>query len=400
MEHEEIFVLSRRFLLLLRPLTMVAGLEIFVGSAAAYTGPCDLQTCGEAWGVDYATTTNYAGPLFRLALISSPTTTYDVGQTPSRTADTAGALAFCGGAGTMSPHSPPLFGLSVNVSSTCKIDKIYAQIQGHINDLVYREGLPGYCTTGNLQCAATYAIETTSGLPLLWSPQGAIFNSPTYLLAGDRLATGITGGNNSVSIVYVGSPIIQTPPWSGVYCCGVFGLTHQASQPDTTGTDFMFLAGYGWDNAGGVGVNVNCVTSSTYCIGAEEESTNDVGDYAASGGSGIIVPAIHNIMGAAVFNQPTNTVSGYLNGVNLFNHSPPAPQSSTCPNPGPPHPCPLSPGTAVHFGAGGDLSQPDPFVAREMLILNLALTGAQYQALFSNIRARYTSLTFPGPSRR
>lgn len=375
-----------------------------IGGAAnpslGYTGPCDLQTCAEAWGVDYAMTTNYAGPLFRLALIASPTMTYDVGQTPSHSADVAGALAFCGGSGTMSALSPAAIGVSINTSSTCKIDTIYAQIQGHANDLVYSQrGSFFGCAPSNLQCAATYGTETTSGLPLLVSVKWPLGNAPTYTLINDGFATGIPGGANSVSIVYVGSPLISGTPsdYNAGYCCGVFGLTHQGVQPDTTGTDFMFLAGYGWFNSGGSGVNVNCVTNHTYCVGAEEESTNDVGDYAATGGAGVIVPNIHNIMGAAVFNQPTATVSAFLNGVNVFNHSPPAPNSVMCSNPNPLHPCPLIPGNAIHFGGGGDLSQPDPFIAREMLIINAALTGPQYSGLFTNVQTRYPTLAFTSP---
>ena len=148
----------------------------------------------------------------------------------------------------------------------------------------------------------------------------------------------------------------------------------------------MFAAGYGWFNSGGAEVNINCATASTYCMGAEEESTNDLADYSSD------PPNISNIMGAAVYTKSNNTISGYINGVNLFNHSP---ASDT--NTGLGCPCTFKPGRAIHFGGGGDLSQPDAFIAREMMILNLAMTNTQYQAIFSNVQVRYPSLTFLRP---
>jgi len=55
----------------------------------------------------------------------------------------------------------------------------------------------------------------------------------------------------------------------------------------------------------------------------------------------------------------------------------------------------------VHLGAGGDLGQPAPTKAREMLITNTAISSAEYNAVFANVRSRYPALKFqaPAPSR-
>ncbi|MGA8755365.1 MAG: hypothetical protein WB611_03400, partial [Stellaceae bacterium] len=218
----------------------------------------------------------------------------------------------------MTPQT--LMGHTVSVSSTCAITKIYGQVHLHANDLVYNQGnQESECPTGSTACAAPYAVERLTQLPLLWVPNNDAIphKTPQYYLAGDAQATGIPGGSHSASIVYVGSPVLsQAGTGQGLYCCGVFGLTHQASAGDGVGTDFMFAAGYGWFNSGGAGVNINCATASTYCMGAEEESTNDLADYSSD------PPNISNIMGAAVYTKSNNTISGYINGVNLFNHSP------------------------------------------------------------------------------
>jgi hypothetical protein len=99
--------------------------------AQTYTGPCDVASCAEAWGFDYAMTRNYTGPLFQIAQNGSPTTTLDIGCAGanvsgtcagSRTfkADMTTWAAFCGG----DPHN-------------CFFKKIYGQIHGHSNDLVW-----------------------------------------------------------------------------------------------------------------------------------------------------------------------------------------------------------------------------------------------------------------------
>ena len=162
-------MVNRPFLLPLWLLTIAAAAEMFVGSATAYTGRLDVVTCAEAYDVDYAATSDYSGPLFQLALVATPTKTYDVGQTSSHTADTAGALAFCGGSGTMTPQT--LMGHTVSVSSTCAITKIYGQVHLHANDLVYNQGnQESECPTGSTACAAPYAVERLTQLPLLWVP--------------------------------------------------------------------------------------------------------------------------------------------------------------------------------------------------------------------------------------
>lgn len=62
----------------------------------AYTGPCDLVSCTEAWSIDRAMTTSYDGPLFQLVLASNHTLTLDVGQTSGRAADMTTWSGFCG----------------------------------------------------------------------------------------------------------------------------------------------------------------------------------------------------------------------------------------------------------------------------------------------------------------
>ena len=105
-------------------------LPITISSTApSYTGPCDIATCGEAWSVDYALTRNYVGPLFQLYRRSDGATldVGCVGATVSGTcagsttfkADTTTWSAFCGG----DPNN-------------CYYNKLYAQIDGHSNDLI------------------------------------------------------------------------------------------------------------------------------------------------------------------------------------------------------------------------------------------------------------------------
>jgi hypothetical protein len=390
--------------LVLCPLATSPALAFRGGAPApvvsSYVGPCDAVSggCGEAYDVAYAATSNYSGPLFQLTLLASPTSTYDVGQTSSHTANVAGALAFCGGSGTMSPLT--IMQHTVSISSTCLITKIYGQIHGHANDLVYYPNRgAGVCDTApSPTCAVYYAVESATGLPILWTLTWV--GGPQYTLAGDASAVGVNGGQNPTSIVYNGAPLLNKttdPAYSALSCCGVFGIDHPCCT-DLLGTDFAIILGYGWMNAGGVGVNTNCTTTTSYCVAIDEEAPQqnaDSADYAVSGGSEVIIPNITNALAAVVWTPlPSRVVSGYINGVNLFNHSPPngdQPSGLGC------SPCLLNPGTSVHFGGGGDLSQPDPFISREMLILNVALTTATYQTLFANIQARFPSLAFTSP---
>jgi hypothetical protein len=292
---------------------------------------------------------SYAGPLFQLARLSNKAT-LDVGQTSGHRADMTTWSAFCGG-----------------VASNCVVSKIYAQVQvGGNNDLVpsvYSGTSAGpFCGDGGLTCAAPFTIEQATGLPIL-----ATVTPQEYTLSNDDLAVGISGGTAATTIVYNGKAIANT-----TYCCGVFGLTHKHNAVDKYGTDFMVALGYGFNDQGGTGVNVNCGTASTYCAGAEEESLNDLADYGSS--------PLDNVVLLAEFDPVANAVSTYLNGNRLFSHSPPKAN--------------INAGTAIHLGGGGDLSQPDPVLLREALIANAAATARDAAALSANVTAFYATLTF------
>ena len=68
---------------------------------------------------------------------------------------------------------------------------------------------------------------------------------------------------------------LRKPVANSVYCCGVIGLTHKYNANDVHGTDFMLALAYGWRDSGGCCIAVNCGTSTSYCVGAEEEEDND-----------------------------------------------------------------------------------------------------------------------------
>jgi|HubBroStandDraft_2_1064218.scaffolds.fasta_scaffold163917_1 hypothetical protein len=146
-------------------------------------------------------------------------------------------------------------------------------------------------------------------------------------------------------------------------------MTHKFNAGDTLGTDFMIALGYGQS---GNGVWTNCATSATFCAGIEEESINDLSDYSASGPINAIL--------SVTFNSGTNTVTAILNGHSLFSRNPPAHS--------------LNPGTYVHLGGGGDLSQPAPTLMREALIFNAALSSGQQSAVLSNMTAFYSGVSF------
>lgn len=317
----------------------------------SYQGPCDVLTggCAEAYGVARAMTASYHGPLFQLGRLSD-NAILDIGQTSEHVADMTTWSAFCGG-----------------VQSNCVISKIYAHIQaGGDNDLVPSVFAAPYgpdCSAGGFTCAAQFTIEAATGLPII-----ATVAPQEYTLAEDGLSTGINGGSNAMSIVYNGKTIAAT-----TYCCGVVGLTHKYNAGDVYGTDFMVALAYGFNDPGGSGVNIDCGTSSTYCVGAEEESINDLADYGSSPPDDVIV--------LTEFDPSTNTVSSYLNGTQLFAHSPPAAD--------------INAGTAIHLAGGGDLSQPDPVLMREALFANAATTASDEAVLRANMEAFYSTLTFP-----
>jgi hypothetical protein len=120
------------------------------------------------------------------------------------------------------------------------------------------------------------------------------------------------------------------------------------------------------------GNSTDCATSSTYCAGAEEESTVDMADYGSQ--------PIGNAAVVIAFDPVADTVSGWLNGASLFSRSPPSIAINT--------------GTSIHLGGGGDLSQPAPTIMREAFVANTAMSSADDSAVFANITAFYGGLPF------
>ena len=320
------------------------------GGGAAYQGPCDVVPggCAEAFSVTRAMVASYTGPLFQLGRTSDKTT-LNVGQTSAHAADLSTWIDNCRGS-----------------NSNCVVAKVYAQVHSGSNDLlpaVWKTPWNPDCSAGGFTCAAKFTIESATGLPILTtvSPQ-------EYALSGDNFATGINGGKTAMGIMYNGKPVA-----SSVYCCGVIGLTHKYNATDTHGTDFMLALAYGWRDSGGCCIAVNCGSSTSYCVGAEEEEDNDLADYGTS--------PVANALVVTQFDPTSNAVSTFLNGTQKFSHSPPKAQ--------------LNAGTAVHLGGGGDLSQPDAVLMREAFFTNAVMSSSTVTALKANAVAFYPALSFP-----
>jgi hypothetical protein len=304
--------------------------------------------CAEAFSVTRAMVASYTGPLLQLGRTSDKTT-LNIGQTSALAADMTTWSAFCNGS-----------------QSNCVVAKIYAQVHSGNNDLtpgVWNTPWKPDCSAGGYTCAAKFTIESTTGLPILTtvSPQ-------EYALSGDNFATGINGGKTAMGIMYNGKPVANS-----VYCCGVIGLTHKYNASDTHGTDFMLALAYGWRDSGGCCIAVNCGSSTSYCVGAEEEEDNDLADYGTS--------PVANALVVTQFDPTSNAVSTFLNGTQKFSHSPPKAQ--------------LNAGTAIHLGGGGDLSQPDAVLMREAFFTNAVMTSSTVTALKANAVAFYPALSFP-----
>ncbi|HZL21475.1 MAG TPA: arabinofuranosidase catalytic domain-containing protein [Polyangia bacterium] len=327
-----------------------AGGSTGTGGGAAYQGPCDVVPggCAEAYSVTRAMVASYTGPLLQLGRTSDKTT-QNVGQTSAHAADLSTWSAFCGGS-----------------QANCVVAKVYAQVHSGSNDLtpgVWKTPWNPDCSAGGYTCAAKFTIEAATGLPILTtvSPQ-------EYALSGDNFATGINGGTKAMGIMYNGKPVANS-----VYCCGVIGLTHKYNATDTHGTDFMLALAYGWRDSGGCCIAVNCGSSTSYCVGAEEEEDNDLADYGTS--------PVANALVVTQFDPTSNAVSTFLNGTQKFSHSPPKAQ--------------LNAGTAIHLGGGGDLSQPDAVLMREAFFTNAVMTSSTVTALKANALAFYPALSFP-----
>lgn len=308
----------------------------------SYAGPCDVITggCAEAWSVDRAMAAAYSGPLFQIALVSSPSTTLDIGQTSAHAANMTTWSSFCSA--------------SVN---NCYFSKVYAQIQGHSNDEE-----PFYACSSR---CPTFQINGTTGLPQLYPADSLGPNAPFAIGgASDNAAVGVTGGSgSSVSVLLTGENVQAVGQ-----CCGTFLISHIFSGPDTAGTDFGLGLDYG--NSGSFG---NCASSTIFCLVADLEINT------ISGGNLGTTPI--NAVAMVSWNQPSNLVSGVVN-----NHVMWTPQTP---------PVSLNPGTRVHLGGGGDLTGPAPVVFYDGLITNTAISGTDYSAVLANAETFYSGLTFP-----
>jgi hypothetical protein len=255
----------------------------------------------------------------------------------------------------------------------CFFKKIYSQVHGHANDLVWVNPT-GFANKD------FFSVDGITELPVLSSAISCCGGGYALFSIGgdDRQSTGITAGQNSVSIFYLGVPIASTQN------AGPFGISHSHNEPNTNGTAFYIGLGYGWRNGGGVGVSINCSKATTFCTGGEDECCDDSGDYSSK--------LFSNVFTAAVFDRNTNTVSSYLNNAKIFSHTPSAVVRQTK------GAYPLNPGKYVHLCAGGDYTQPADCTVREMFITNSAASFTQFESIFSNVQRRYPKLTFESVS--
>jgi hypothetical protein len=297
----------------------------------ASTPPCDIVTCAEAHSITRAMTASYHGPLFQIT--KSGGATLDIGQV-NGVADMSTWSAFCGG-----------------VQSNCWYFKVYAQIHTTSNDLTSSKGLA--------QSSAPFQIEAATGLPIAVAQATTPFN--IFVAGADTNATGINGGGAAVSVYVVGKFTVTT-----AQCCGVYGIYHLGTAPDTPGTDFGIMPTY--DNSG-----FSHCTALTYCLQIDEEQNDDGGDVGSS--------AI-NLIGVVTF-DPTGstTAAGYTNNHASFSHSPPS--------------IALNPGIAIHMFVGGDLTQNGNQTFREGMITNSTLTPTQVATLTTNAKLFYSGISFP-----
>jgi hypothetical protein len=298
-------------------------------------------------------TVNYSGPLFQL---NNGTTTLDIGQTTSHKADMTTWSAFCSG-----------------VASNCKISKIYAQIQGSANDLTPSTYFNAGCSAGGLTCAAVFQIETATGLPVIeagfstadFTKGGCCYTrlpgSGSYLISGDVPATGINGGTTATS-VWLSSTVLDHAT-----CCGVFGISHASTAPDTPGTDFLLFT----DIANNYPPDTASCTAG-HCVGVDVEAfISPTNSYTATVGDN----ANYLVTWDGTSGAGTNTFCNYYNGTQLGC----APATTSGQN---------TP-TSVHLGAGGDDSDPAPVMFRSGFIANSVVSSTVAAALKANEAAFY-----------
>ena len=323
----------------------------FQPGSPSYNGLCNKVHCDEAYSMTRAMARNYNGPLFQLW---NGTTTLDVGQASNRTVDMTTWSAFCGG-----------------VQSNCVVSKIYAQIHTTSNDLWAAQVVNqshtcmGDPSTPYL-CAAPFTIEAATGLPWLKAGTAATNNSNYVIHGTDVASTGIPGGANAVSLSYNGMTV-----QAGGSCCGQFGITHNYGVGDIVGTDFMFWTWYG--NQSG---NYFPCAATSFCLGAEEESS---GDYASYGTADISFIGVVSFDGIA-------TVAGYINDHTIFSNDPPNSVVQSA--------LPLVPGNFIHLAGGGD-SSTTPTIMREATICNCVYSTTDLVNMQNDTTSFYSWLSFP-----
>lgn len=306
--------------------------------------------CAESWGMAEASSASYSGPLFQL---NNGSSTLNIGQTTNGKADMTTWAAFCGGTNTT------VNGIVTN--SNCKVSIIYAEVHGTANNLVPSVFLGSgiNCTAGGLTCACKFRYEVATGLPILYE------NTETeicqYTLAGDAPAVGISSGTNALSVITNG-----LPNTTDIQCCGFFGMYHAYNAGDTMWTDFGLGLGYGQDPP----VGFSCTTSTATCFGIDEEAAGIGSDYTVpSPGPNLVSVISKEAVGTA-------NVYGWLNGNLILSANQPS----------------LDPGTSVHLGGGGDLSQPSMAAVREMGLTNTSLSQATVNAILNQVEINFAGL--------
>jgi hypothetical protein len=327
--------------------------EIF-NPGTAYTGPCDLTTCAEAWSVTRGMIASYSGNLFEIVR-DSDHTTLQVGQS-SHHADLSGVYSFC-------------------VGANCYVSKIYGQINS--NTLIYinstmANGAPPYptlCNNTTYGCASPFLLDPDYGTPVIRTtyPSG-------FALVNDGSLTGVNGGTNPLSIWQYG----RNEGWTT--CCGTFGLSHAFAEADTVGSFFGQWLSYG----NTPNTFFACSAATALCSGISEESADrDGADYTPSSTQDAVQLITWD--GAA----GTNTVKVYANSATaIFSGSPPCSEKNSGNCVYGVHP--LNIGKHFHFGNGGDGSTVDR-TWREGLIVNGTLAGTDFTNLNTNVSAFYAA---------
>jgi hypothetical protein len=252
-----------------------------------YVGPCNVIVggCAEAWSVTRRMVASYHGPLLQLALISTPTTRLDIGQTAAGYADMTTWSKFCSG-----------------TASNCAIYTIYAQIHGSANNLVPSNFFT--CAGVPINCAAPLVIESATGLPIMEADTGQY----QYTLTTDQTALGVTGGQAPNSVLFVGQAV---PAYSATNA-GSFGLSHNCCVAYVSNSTNEVAVGYG------TGSYQSCGVSTDWCLAADYEGQGQVGASFASQENVVAASAVNPVIPlVSVNNIGTNSVKALANSGTL-----------------------------------------------------------------------------------